>query len=142
MRRCRTTDLRRVLTIERASFGAQAWPREDFVELLGQCPGLFRVGVLDGRVAGYISGWVMRDAAEILSIAVLPRCRGRGIAATLLRATLAALRRSEVRQCRLMVRPGNRSAIRLYRTFGFIRVRRVKGYYGPRADALRMRLAL
>ncbi|MGA3028914.1 MAG: GNAT family N-acetyltransferase [Bryobacteraceae bacterium] len=142
VRRCRGADLPSVLAIERASFEPDAWPRELFVELLEEWPRLFLLGIVDGRVAGYIAAVGRGEAAELVSVAVHPRYRGRGVAGALMRRVLALLRREAIGQCRLMVRPGNRWAIRLYRAFGFTRVRRVKDYYGRGRDAWRMRVRL
>jgi ribosomal-protein-alanine N-acetyltransferase len=142
VRRCRGADLPRVLAIERASFASDAWPREFFAGLLEECPRLFLVGSVEGRVAGYGAAVVRGEAAELVSVAVGPRYRGRGVASALIRRVLALLRREAGRQCWLTVRPGNRRAIRLYRAFGFIRVRRVKDYYGRGRDGWRMRVRL
>ena len=142
VRRCRSADLPAVLTIEKASFAADAWPRELFVELLEECPRLFLAGVVDGRVAGYIAAVERGGAAELVSIAVQPRYRARGVAGAMLQRVLALLCRHNIGQCWLMVRPGNRGAIRLYRAFAFRRVRRVKDYYGRGSDGLRMRAQL
>jgi ribosomal-protein-alanine N-acetyltransferase len=142
VRRCRGADLPSALVIERASFAAEAWPRALFVELLEEWPRLFLLGIVDGRVAGYTAAVVRGEAAELVSIAVHPRYRGRGVAGVLLRRVLALLRADAIGQCWLMVRPGNRPAIRLYCAFGFTRVRRVKDYYGRGRDGLRMRLWL
>jgi ribosomal-protein-alanine N-acetyltransferase len=139
LRRCRGADLRSVLAVERASFAADAWPRELFVELMEECPRLFLVGIVDGRVAGYVAAVERGEAAELVSIAVHPRHRGRGVAGALMRRVLALLRAGGIGECWLMVRPDNRSAISLYQAFGFARVRRVKNYYGRGADGWRMR---
>jgi ribosomal-protein-alanine N-acetyltransferase len=142
VRRCRGADLPGVLAIERASFAREAWPRDLFVELLEEWPRLFLVGVAEGRVAGYIAAVLRGKAAELVSVAVHPRYRKRGVAAVLMRRVLTLLRKDAIEQCWLMVRPGNRGALRLYRAFGFTRVRRVKDYYGRGRDGLRMRVAL
>ena len=138
VRRCHIVDLRSVLAIERASFAEDAWPRELFVELIEECPRLFLLGVVEGRIAGYVAAVLRREAGELVSIAVLPRHRGRGVAGALMRRVLVLLQKDNVKQCWLMVRPDNHEAIRLYRAFGFERMRRVKDYYGRGADAWRM----
>lgn len=130
-----------MLTIEQASFAADAWPRELFVELLEESPRQFLVGVVEGRIAGYIAAVVKGEIAELVSIAVHPLYRGRGVAGAMLCRVLARLHRDGIAQCWLTVRPGNHGAIRLYRAFGFTRVRRVKDYYGRGRDGLRMRLS-
>ena len=140
VRRCREADLNRVLTIERASFGADAWPRELFLELLETNPTLFLVGTIGGEVTGYVAAVKRREAAELASLAVHPRGRGRGLARAMMKRVLARLESEGAGECWLTVRPGNRRAISLYRFLGFTRVRRVKDYYGPGRDGLRMRL--
>jgi ribosomal-protein-alanine N-acetyltransferase len=142
VRRCLGADLPGVLEIEWASFATDAWPRELFVELLEESPRLFLVGSVEGRSAGYVAAVARTEAAELVSIAVHPRYRGRGVAAALLRRVLARLQKDGIGQCWLTVHPGNRGAIRLYKYFGFARVRRVKDYYSRGRDGLRMRLRL
>ena len=142
VRRCSVTDLPGVLGIERASFAADAWPRELFVDLLKESPRLFLAGIVDGHVVGYIAAVVRDDAAELVSLAVHPNFRGRGVAGALMRRVLVRLRGVHIKRCWLTVRPGNRGAIRLYRSFGFRRVRRVKDYYRKGRDGLRLRLDL
>jgi ribosomal-protein-alanine N-acetyltransferase len=66
--------------------------------------------------------------------------RGRGVAQALLRATIAKLRSQGTGALRLMVATANEPALRFYRQFGFIRVRKVARYYGPGRDAWRMQL--
>ena len=58
--------------------------------------------------------------ARILSIAVTPSARGRGIASKLMEAALDYFRTRKVARVRLEVRPGNEPAIRVYKKLGFI----------------------
>ena len=76
--------------------------------------------------------------AEIVSLAVHPDYRRRGLAAALLRRTLRALRDAGARRAELMVRTGNQAGARLYRTFGFRRVRTVRRYYEDGGDGFLM----
>ncbi len=135
-------DLRAVVAIEKASFGADAWPREIFVQMLEECPELFFIGRAGLRTRGYIATCAVRRGAEVVSIAVDPRCRGMGVATAMMRHTIAALRRFDIQRCWLTVRVTNSAAIRFYLGAGFRRVRRVKHYYGPGKDGWRMRLEL
>jgi [ribosomal protein S18]-alanine N-acetyltransferase len=138
VRRFKRRDLRRVIEIELESFGKDAWPSDAFVEYWRDDPELFLVARLGRHTAGYsitTTGW---RGAELESIAVDPKYRGRGVAAALLDATIKQLgRRSTLR---LMVGTTNAPALRLYRQYGFVRTRLVKRYYGPGRDAWRMRL--
>ena len=142
IRRATAADLRRIVAVELASFRADAWPREAFTSLMNECPRLFLVATLAGRMAGYSSAVADAKRAELVSIAVHPRYRRRGVARALINRTLALLRGEGVRQCWLTVRPANAEAIRLYESFGFRHVRRVKDYYGRGRDGKRMRLLL
>ena len=132
----------RILEIEAASFGREAWDRTLFDEALMGYPELFLVAKLAGRIAGYAITCVAKERAELISIAVFPEARRRGVGEALVRFTLRALKRRKVAVWRLMVRIGNEDAVRFYKGLGFVRVRTVKGYYGPGVDAWAMELRL
>jgi ribosomal-protein-alanine N-acetyltransferase len=131
--------LRRVVEIERASFGKDAWTAEFFLQYWRACPELFLIAKDRRRIVGYSITRTTWRGAELESIAVDPSYRGRGVAQALLNATLPRLR---ARSTSLMVSTANEPALRFYEQFGFTRVRKVKGYYGPGRDAWRMRLKL
>lgn len=143
IRRALPRDVDRILDIEAASFGREAWDRALFDEALEGCPELFLLAKLSGRIAGYSITCVAKDRAELVSIAVFPEARRFGVGEALLRFTLRALRRRKVAVWRLMVRIDNEEAVRFYKGLGFTRVRTVKGYYGPGRDgwAMEFRLA-
>jgi [ribosomal protein S18]-alanine N-acetyltransferase len=140
--RFRPAHLPGVLEIEGASFPAEAYPRELFLELARDCGELFFVARCCGRIAGYAVSCAGPRGGEIVSIAVHAAWRRRGVARALMTRTLRTLRHMEVRQVRLMVRPANTAAIRFYQTFGFRRVRLVRGYYEDGGDGVRMALEL
>jgi len=93
-------------------------------------------------ISGYISTGADRQKAEIVSIAVHPDQRNRGIATALMTDTPAGLRRRGVRTVELMVRTTNRLAVRFYSRFGFKRLRRVARYYDDDAAGFPMRKRL
>lgn len=127
-----------MVKIERASFGKDAWPAELFVGYWRQSPDLFLIARVGRRIAGYSITRTSWRGAELESIAVDPRYRGRGVAQALLDATLAQLPAGVA--LRLMVSTANAAALRFYRQYGFIRTRLVKRYYGKSRDAWRMSL--
>ncbi len=131
-------NLGRIVAIERDSFGKDAWPAESFIEYWRESPELFLVARQGRRIAGYSIARVNWRGAELESIAVHPRYRGRGIARSLLDATVARLRSQSQGVLRLMVSTANASALRFYRDYGFVRTRLVKRYYGTGRDAWRM----
>ena len=142
IRRFQSRDLPRILKIENQSFGVDAWPAGLFREYARACPRLFLVAWVGRVAAGYSVTCVNKNTADIASIAVLPRYRGRRIASKLLQRTITKLQRLGVDTLTLMVRRENHGAIELYRKFGFVRTATVAGYYEDGATAWRMRLVL
>jgi ribosomal-protein-alanine N-acetyltransferase len=130
--------LPRVLRIERASFGADAWPRKYFLELYADCRDFFVVAKVGGRIAGYAVACAEQRNAEIGSLAVHPDYRRRGVADALMRHTLRALGAAGIRRVELMVRTGNFAGAQLYRARGFRRVRLVPRYYEDGGDGFLM----
>ena len=135
-------DLRRILAIERSSFGPEAWDRALFEEFLASSPDVFIVAEARGRLLGYLIAIDGGSRVELASIATAPRERRSGIGKALMIHALRCLGRRRIKEWWLMVRTTNDAAIRFYRTFGFRRVRRVKRYYEDGADAWRMRLGM
>jgi ribosomal-protein-alanine N-acetyltransferase len=133
--------LRRILKIEGESFPADEWPPSLFLEYAADCP-LFLVAKVGRIIAGYAVTSVRGERAELLSIAVAERFRGKGVAARLLTYTLRRLDRAEIGVMVLMVRRSNEGAIRLYRRFGFVRTHTVPGYYEDGESAWRMKKVL
>jgi ribosomal-protein-alanine N-acetyltransferase len=133
-------DLDRILEIEQASFGRDAWNRDLFREYFGQCGDLFLVARRGRRIGGYTITCTNAKSTELVSIAVDPRDRMRGLGRAMLDQTLGQLRSRGVKAWWLMVAIKNDAAIRFYENYGFTRTRRSKGYYGAGRDAWRMKL--
>lgn len=118
-----------------------------FETILHSYPKTFLVAQAGGKVAGYVMCRVERilskferfrvkKAGHVISIAVLPEYRGRGIATALLKKAMNALR-SEYGcdEVFLEVRVSNLQAISLYEKLGFSKVDVVKRYYVDGEDA-------
>jgi ribosomal-protein-alanine N-acetyltransferase len=142
VRRFRPVDLRAVLRLEREAFCVDAWPVELFHRYAEDCARLFLVALVGQKIAGYSITCAKDDKAELDSIAVAERFRGRGVGGRLVRATLSKLRRQEVRTLWLTVKVSNASAIGMYQHFGFVRTRTVPKYYEDGSDGCRMKLQL
>jgi ribosomal-protein-alanine N-acetyltransferase len=138
----RLRHLPRILRIERASFGSEAWPRRYFLELYRDCRDFFVVAKVGGRIAGYAVACAEKRNAEIASLAVHPDYRRRGVADALMRHTLRELHLAGVRRVELMVRSGNTAGAQLYRSLGFRRVRSVPRYYEDGGDGILMARAI
>ena len=66
---------------------------------------------------------------HVISIAVLPDHRNKGVGKALIKETLRALTRYQAEKCYLEVRVSNIPAINLYKSLGFKRNKILKGYY-------------
>lgn len=91
------------------------------------------------RDGGLILIRVAADEAEVLTLAVTPAARRRGIAAALLRQAAATLRAQGAHMLFLEVAVGNTAALALYRQAGFQQVGRRRHYYPDGGDALVLR---
>ena len=140
IRRLRSSDLDRIQQIEHASFGKDAYDRKLFAEYHHKCGELFLVALAPSRICGYMITCIRgdRNGAEVISLAVDPHFRGRGVASALMAGTMRRLRRRSIPKASLTVKETNRRARRFYERWGFRRVRRVRGYYEDGRDGIRM----
>jgi len=138
IRRSRLADLDRIMEIERASFGADAYDRNLFAEYTRQCGELFLVAEDSRKVRGYMltcrRAGAFRNRAELVSLAVDPNMRGCGVASALMESTLRRLRLRGVSRFGLMVKVTNETARAFYQKYGFNNVRRVRRYYEDGQD--------
>jgi ribosomal-protein-alanine acetyltransferase len=131
-----------ILAIEHVSFVRDAYPESLFRLYAADRRSLFLVAETVDGVVGYIIARVDRWGAEIVSIAVHPSFRNRGIGRTLLGAAVRRMLRRKAQSIRLMVHVNNASAAAFYRRQGFRSVGRVVDYYEDGGTAIRMRLPL
>jgi ribosomal-protein-alanine N-acetyltransferase len=95
-------------------------------------------------LAGFVLSRRVLDEAEILTLAVAPKYRRRGVASALLSTHLAALAAAGAKKALFLeVEAGNDAALALYAHFGFYPVGDRKAYYrkgdGQAAAAIVMR---
>jgi ribosomal-protein-alanine N-acetyltransferase len=76
---------------------------------------------------------------RLISVAVLPEHRGRGVAARLIQRGLETLEGQKIASCMLDVRVGNERAIRIYERLGFRKLSIFPGYYANKEDAWSMK---
>jgi ribosomal-protein-alanine N-acetyltransferase len=119
----------------RCFVGADAWDEAAWLVLL---------------TSAGVSGWVdeaggvillrrAADEADVVTLAVVPEARRRGIGAALLRAGLEGLRAAGVARVFLEVAQRNAGARALYAASGFMEVGVRRGYYADGDDAVLMR---
>lgn len=101
-------------------------------------PGTFALHAHDGFVLARVAA----EEAEILTLAVAPAARGRGLGRALLQAAIRKAHAMGARTMFLEVGVENPSALALYAGLGFVRVGLRKAYlYGKDALVLRLSLA-
>jgi ribosomal-protein-alanine N-acetyltransferase len=118
--------------------GADVWNAESLVALLTS-PGVFG---LVHEAGGFMLLRAAHDEADILTLAVAPSARRRGVASALLAAAFAEARGQGIAQIFLEVAEHNHPAIALYRKHGFTQAGRRPNYYTAGAAALVLRLSL
>ena len=55
------------------------WKRDTFFEVVQRKNTAYIVGELDEKIIAYAGAWLAFNEAEVMSVAVLPEYRGRGI---------------------------------------------------------------
>lgn len=117
------------------------WSSAEFASLLGQ-PGT----LLESDPAGFALGRVAGPEAELLTLAVHPAARRRGLARRLVGAFEARAAAAGAEECLLEVALDNAAACALYDRLGYREAGRRPDYYpsaaGPRVDALLLRKQL
>lgn len=142
-------DLERVLWINRTCL-PENYPAFFFIDLYRRYPKSFLVAERNGVVIGYVmcrveqgfsstnrGKWIRKG--HIVSIAVVPEARRRGIGTDLMIHAMRALKEDyNVDEYYLEVRVSNIAAINLYEKLGFKRVKILRGYYLDGEDAYLM----
>ncbi len=135
-------DVSALARLHAASFH-RGWGENEFDDMLRESNTLVHRLRLGPSVIGFAVSRMAVDEAEILSIAVAPGHRGRGLSRDLLRTHLGHLAGRGVRTVFLEVEENNAPARRLYDRAGFTVAGRRERYYreagGKELNALVMR---
>lgn len=121
----------------------RGWSEIEFERLLVERNVITNVAMVGDTIVGFVMSRCAVDEAEILSVAVVPARRARGLAGRLLALHLGRLAAAGVERVFLEVDHENAPACRLYRSAGFREVGQRPGYYdragSPPAVALVLR---
>ncbi len=124
------------MRIEKISF-PNPYTIDFFTYYLSLTPEGFLVAEQEGGVVGYMIAEVEGIDGLIVSIAVSPEHRNRGIGSLLMREALESLC-NRARRINLQVSAENMVAITFYRKFSFREISRIKNYYPNGDDAILM----
>lgn len=139
MREAQSGDAQAMADLHAAAF-EQAWSRDVFEAFLSEPT--VRALITEG---GFILWRAVAGEAEILTLAVAPALRRRGIGRALLARSLLIETQSGTETMFLEVSSQNIAAVALYGAANFVTTGLRRGYYqtfDPPQDALMMRLAL
>jgi ribosomal-protein-alanine N-acetyltransferase len=122
----------------------QPWSGPEIARLLDN-PIAFALIASDAAPQGFLLAWVAAEDCEILTLAVAPEARRRGVASKLIAAAMAAATVRGASAMALDVAEDNVAARGLYAHLGFAEVGRRPRYYARAegaADALLLRFTL
>ncbi|HXH33455.1 MAG TPA: ribosomal protein S18-alanine N-acetyltransferase [Plantibacter sp.] len=154
LRRAGAADVDAIMSMERTVFVNDAWSTDMMRSELESPHGYYLVatdadsdGSIDdpSELAGYAGLFApsRSDDADIQTIAVAERARGRGLGRLLMQSLIEQARQQDTAQVFLEVRADNPVAITLYRSLGFEELGVRPGYYQPDdVDAIVMRLTV
>lgn len=144
IRPARDGDLADIARLHRASF-TEAWDERALKDLIAS-GATAHVVEHESRIAGFVLFRTASDEAEILTIAVAPDARRRGIARALVTSAAHAAAQTSATRFFLEVGANNAAARALYASLGFSPAGHRKGYYSapgkPPEDALVLAIPL
>lgn len=148
IRKVEREDLERLFTLDRQCFRAGiAYSRGELRDLLN-CPTCISVAAEDpsSDIVGFAIAEFYVEAGKrighIVTIDVAPSARRQGVGQALMGALLDGLRRQQAILVRLEVAVDNPDAQSFYSQQGFVRTRRISGFYLGTVDALAMQKVL
>ncbi|GEM_PF-94264 len=132
-------DVDEVYEINIRSFKKDAWSKEA-IEREFKLPYSFRYVIeVEGKVVGYSFIWILRKEALIMTFAIDPPFRNKGLGKRFLLEILENLK-NKADIFTLDVRKSNLPAIKLYRSLGFSVVKERPRFYSDGENALVMEL--
>lgn len=134
IRKVKTDDVTAISEIEQASF-KDPFPQYFLSQLAEANPETFLVAVIGGKIAGYAVADKWPDQEHLVSIAVIPESRKKGVGRALLENLLEKV---QIGGMKLEVRRSNKVAIDLYRKNGFLQTGIAHSYYTDGEDAIQM----
>ncbi len=134
IRPVRTDDIGTVSEMEQICF-KDPFPSYFLSQLADANRDTFLVAVLDRKIVGYAVMDRWPEQEHLVSIAVLPQARRKGVGQALLNELIENMQTGSVK---LEVRRSNKAALEIYRKNGFIQTGVAHSYYTDGEDAIQM----
>ncbi|MGQ9721422.1 MAG: GNAT family N-acetyltransferase [Candidatus Jordarchaeum sp.] len=141
IRHAETSDIHQVMRINQVTL-PENYPYPFFIEILKKYPRSFIVAEKDGEIAGYMMNRIEKGLpgvfntkfhrvtkGHVVSIAVLPEHRKRGLGKRLMLEGMKAMKDYGAEEFVLEVRITNEAALAMYKSLGFTVERELRGYY-------------
>lgn len=138
IRKAGLDDLRPLHRIEKRCFGRRSFSRSHLVWLLKAPLAQTHLYAVNGQDVGAIILKREVDVGRVVSIAVLPEHRRRGVGRELMALAEEILEGEGCREVKLEVSVHNEDAIAFYRRLGYAVEERMEGYYSWGEDAYLM----
>jgi [ribosomal protein S18]-alanine N-acetyltransferase len=135
-------ELSRIMEIENVSFASDAFSENTFLNLYHKCSDLFIIAEISRIIAGYIITCNLYRKWRVVSIAIDPIYRYKGIGSSLVNTTINQLKTSSNKSLELEVRITNSEGICFWKSLGFLPIKIIPNYYHDGIDALLMRKLL
>ena len=134
--------LSRIMEIEVASFDSDAFSEVTFLDLYRKCSNLFIIAEISKIIAGYMVTCSVYRKWKVISIAIDPIYRHKGIGSGLVNTTFNQLKTSSIKSLDLEVKVTNSVGICFWKSLGFLPLKIIPNYYHNGIDALGMRKLL
>ncbi len=138
-RRAEGSDLGAIMALEAGAFGPRRWDEAFVRELMSREEVRTLLAEDDGIVA-YVMFSISRpyETVEVLSLAVSPAFRRRGVAKNLMSVVESMAEEEDAQTISLCVRPDNVAGVNLYVSLGYKVLALCSGYYEDGSDAYMM----
>lgn len=134
------SDLGKVMEIEKVSFlNRDVYPNSLFEKYYKEYPEGFIVAENEGEIVSYTIGKPKNELGEIISLAVKPDWRQKGIGTKLTNFLISHFKEIGLKEIFLHVRTKNKIGISFYQNLGFKILKTIKNYYRNGDSAYLMR---
>jgi len=133
------SDLDQIMKIEGVSFlNREVYSKSYFEALYQNYPQGFIVAKIKEKIIGYTISRPKNESAEIISLAVDPSWREKGIGTELINFLINLFKERGIKKISLHVRTENKEAISFYQNLNFKILNKSKNYYRNGKDAYLM----
>ena len=133
IRKMEERDIRDVVAIEEETFSSP-WSAESFIQESKRVNNIYLVVEENEKVIGYCGLWGVAGEGQITNVAVSKENRNRGVGKQMLTRLLELGVEQGLEAFTLEVREGNKGALHLYESLGFLSAGLRKNFYSKPAE--------